>query len=165
MVKNRKAKIHGLASRYAMATHARVIWREHPYVRDITELTFARFGYVSLDEGKNILVAEAIRDGVLAYRSAVRNEGQDIAPASYLRAFFERMSLILTYEIRIGGVRWQPLKHSFTDMVGEISVSEVKQKWPSKTTTPLHAMLLSFMDEPASRIVLNCDVKKVENAH
>lgn len=46
----------------------------------------------------------------------------------YLRAFFERMATVLMCQIIIGTERWQPLKSSFADMVGEIRITDRIQK-------------------------------------
>lgn len=164
MVQNKKAKIHGLAAKFGLATHAREIWNEHPYVRDITEQVFTRFGYLSLDNGKNILVAEAIRDATTAYNAAAR-QSPNLAPSvCYLRAFFDTVAHVLAFEIFIGDVRWQPLKNSFTDLVGEIKVSEKKEKWPVKDITPLTAIVLSFMEEDSAAAIISCKLPKAVKA-
>ena len=155
VMQNKKAKIHGLASKYGVGIHAREIWAEHPSTRTMTELALTRFGYLTLDEGTNVLVAEGIRDGVVAYCTAKNSGSESEAPIHYLKAFFDRLSTALHYEIFVGECRWQPLTMNLNDMVGgETIVSPAEKKWKHKDITPLQGMLLSFMDEDASNVIL-----------
>lgn len=165
MTQNKKAKIHGLAAQYGLATHARNIWNEHPYVRSLTEQAFHRLGYLSLDNGASLLIGEAIRDGVVSYNLTTRLALSEPAPVCYLRAFFESLARVLAFEIMIGEVRWQPLKSAFTDLVGEIQVTGIKVKWPTKAISPLEVMVLAFMDEESSAAVLACRLPREGQAH
>ena len=159
---SKKAKIHVMAARYGVGVHARDIWDEHPAIRQMTEKAFTRFGFLSLDSDRNILVAEAIRDGVSAYNCASRSDAKPSPAAHYLHAFFLRLSNALDHEIHVGGARWQPLTMNLNDMVGgETVVSADPKKWKHKEMTSLKAILLSFMDEESSVVV--CKVKTSRN--
>jgi hypothetical protein len=161
---SKKAKIHGLAARYGVGVHARDIWDEHPTTRQFTEKAFNRFGFLSLDANKNILVAEAIRDGVSAYNSASKANAKPGPAVYYLHAFFLRLSKALDHEIYVGGSRWQPLTMNLNDMVGgETVVSPESKKWKHKEMTSLKAILLSFMDEEASVVITGVKAIRTES--
>ena len=151
---SRKAKIHGLAATYGLATHARDIWKEHPALRTATEKAVERFGYLSLDGGNNVLVGLAIRDGVKAHNEAVRLESKNSPAIHYYRAFYERLSDVLDWRIIAGEECWQPLKANLNDLVGELHIEPAKKRWNHQVMTPIKAILLSFMDEEASEVII-----------
>lgn len=143
------------AKNAGVGVHARRIWVEHPYLKDVTESVVDHFSEFSIENGK-ALVEAAILNAVSAYVNISKNFPEESPQPNYLAALFEEMAKAGKASAQNGPAAWKPCeKQCFSEFAGSGSV-KYKSVTRNDHSKMRGTLMKHFLDDDTDAVKTVC---------
>jgi hypothetical protein len=103
------SKLHSCAQKAGVGLHAKRIWAEHPFLKEITDNIVSHFDDFCLQDG-SIASVDAVLEAVKAYTSAASSTATENPQPNYLAGLIDRLTLHTRHTAYVNNRAWMPLQ-------------------------------------------------------
>lgn len=117
------SKLHSCAQKAGVGLHAKRIWAEHPFLKEITDNIVSHFYDFCLHDG-TVASVDAVLEAVKAYTCTASSTSTENPQPNYLAGLIDRLTLHTRNTAYVNNKAWMPLQDcSFAEFSNESTVT------------------------------------------